>query len=730
MSTPLRSFGRYEVAQQLGAGAFGAVYRAWDEKLGRHVALKLLHADFHDDPSIRARFEREAKIMATLQHPHIVPIHDFGEQDGTLFIVMALFAGGTLQRQMQARSEAGQPFTSEETLAILEPVCSALDRAHSLGVVHRDLKPGNILFDESGKLAITDFGIARIFAGANTRATLTASGQEIGTPLYMAPEQWKGAKEQIDGRTDLYALGCLAYHLLTGAAPFAGDSAYSLMHAHMFGTPPKPSDSRKDLPAPWDQGVARLLAKDPADRFESAAAFLKWLRDALGGKVAPLPGPRTLAPAKGPAATAELPEFATANTLITGRRQSKLPWLVAGAALIVCAGLAAGVYLRRPGPNAGSPGLDGPGGPGGEPRRENRPPPTFVGKDPAQATLATPHVASLGLRFVPVQVEGGRPLLFSRSETRVRDFRAFVNSPEARMPGGREERYRYESPMTGERPLSLTARGWVDEGATWEKPGFPQTEDHPVTCVSFHDAMCFAEWLTIKEYEAGQLPRGWRYRVPFASEWSTAAATMGGDNQRNYAGMEARDANWPPNLAILSGWSDSFPRTAPASNSEILSGLRGNVWEWTLPQDPAVDRNGGETRGGGWSTNRPEETELAYSRPEPRSLRRSDLGFRLVLVQEGPGKPQPPAPFRQLLQQRRAEANSSGGNFAPGQQVVPQGRGAPAFQVVPTAVPPEAGQPREGGGPPGGREGPGREGREGGPPPPGQRPPPPRGPPR
>lgn len=673
----LRSFGRYEVAQQLGAGAFGAVYRAWDEKLGRHVALKLLHNDFNDDPSIRARFEREAKIMATLQHPHIIPIHDFGEQDGTLFIVMALFAGGTLQRQMADRAAAGKPFTSAETLSILEPICSALDRAHSLGVVHRDLKPGNILFDEAGKLAITDFGIARIFGGSSTRATLTASGQEIGTPLYMAPEQWKGAKEQIDGRTDLYALGCLAYQLLTGSAPFAGDSAYTLMHAHMFDAAPKPSDSRKDLPKPWDQGVAKLLAKNPGDRFETASAFLHWLREALDGRMVPLPGPKTLAPQTPHVATEELPAFALAQTLVPRKRRGPL---VAAAAVIVGASLALGLYLRQPAQvgGAGPGGAGGPGPGGGRPERpsENAPPPVFKGRDPALATLAAPLVNTLGLRFVPVQVEGGRPMLFSRSETRVSDFRTFVNAPDARMLG-RDERYRYDVPVMGERPRSLTAQGWVDDGASWDKPGFAQGEDHPVTCVSFHDAMAFGDWLTQKEYAAGQLPRGWRYRVPFASEWATAASALAGERTPNYAGDEARDANWPAGMALLSGWHDNFPRTAPASDAAVLSGLRGNVWEWTLPQDPGANREGAELRGGAWSTNRPEETNASFARPEPRSLRRSDTGFRLVLVQEPAGRPQPPPPPRNVTTHGQTTGRQPAATYVPGAQVVPFGREAP-----------------------------------------------------
>ncbi|MBS0657044.1 MAG: protein kinase [Verrucomicrobia bacterium] len=726
MST--RTFGRYEVAQQLGAGAFGAVYRAWDAKLGRPVALKLLHTDFNEDPSIRARFEREAKIMASLQHPHIIPIHDFGEQDGTLFIVMALFGGGTLQRQMAERAAEGRAFSSDETFAILEPICSALDRAHSLGVVHRDLKPGNILFDESGKLAITDFGIARIFGGANTRATLTASGQEIGTPLYMAPEQWKGAKEQIDGRTDLYALGCLAYQLLTGRAPFAGDSAYTLMHAHMFDAAPKPSDSHRNLPRPWDQGVARLLAKNPGDRFDTAGAFLHWLREALGGRIAPLPEPRTNVPLVPNVPTSQLPAFATGDTLVP--RRSKAP-LFAAAAIIVFLGLGAGLYLRRstaPGPGERSVNPPNPAearpasnqtaprppaGPepreAGGPReaagaRDGRPAAPFKGRDPATATVAAPFVNSLGLRFVPVGNEGGRPLLVCRIETRVSDFRAFVTSPTARMIG-RDERYRYEAPQMGEPPRILTAQGWVTADATWERPGFAQTDEHPVTCVSFHDAMAFAEWLGNREVEAGQLPSGWRYRVPFASEWQQAASAAAGERTPNYAGSEARDANWPASLPLLSGWQDAFPRTAPPAEAVLFSGLRGNVWEWVLPQDPGQERNNAEIRGGAWSTSRPEETNVTFGKTEPRSTRRSDLGFRLVLVQEPAGRPIPP-PRGQAGPPAAGQGQSQGPfrppavaapTYVPGAQVVPFGREAPT--PAPTEPPPPQAQPGEPNGP-------------------------------
>src|SRR5712692_6058381 len=210
----LTHIGRYTIQGELGRGGMASVYRAYDPSFKREVAIKILPREFLHEPTFRARFEREAQTIAALEHPAIVPVYDYGEEDGQPYIVMRLMAGGSLDE----RIERG-PLSLQETLEILRTLAPALDRAHAMGIVHRDLKPANILFDADGNPHISDFGIAKL-TQANTQ--LSGTGM-MGTPAYMSPEQARGDK-QIDGRADLYALGAMLYHMLSGKRPFESDT--------------------------------------------------------------------------------------------------------------------------------------------------------------------------------------------------------------------------------------------------------------------------------------------------------------------------------------------------------------------------------------------------------------------------------------------------------------------------------------------------------------------------
>ncbi|HUM72123.1 MAG TPA: serine/threonine-protein kinase, partial [Chloroflexota bacterium] len=206
---------RYEIKRELGRGGMASVYEAYDPQFQRPVAVKLLPREFLHDPEFRARFTREARTIAALEHPAIVPVYDFGEEDGQPFLVMRLMTGGSLTDRL-----ANGPLPIDEAAEILKRIGSALDRAHSQGIIHRDLKPGNILFDHYGDAFLADFGIARIAAAGSQ---LTASGSLVGTPTYMSPEQVYGNKE-LDGRSDIYALGVILYQMLTGEIPFDADT--------------------------------------------------------------------------------------------------------------------------------------------------------------------------------------------------------------------------------------------------------------------------------------------------------------------------------------------------------------------------------------------------------------------------------------------------------------------------------------------------------------------------
>lgn len=260
--------GEYELLEQIGTGAVGTVYRAFQIRLERDVAVKVMPNSPSDEDDHVRRFHREAKTIAKLQHPHIIPIYDFGNETGMSYIVMPLLAGGSLQHWVSDRRRTLP--TLEQTGDLLLKVASALDCAHQSGVIHRDIKPSNILFDHSGHPYLVDFGIAKV-AFATTK--LTDTGTTLGTPTYMAPEQW--AADEASPQTDQYGVGIIAYLLTTGQLPFRGKGLMELMNMHMKQTPPDPCDILSGLPADLGDVLNVALAKHPDDRFPSVTAFAK-----------------------------------------------------------------------------------------------------------------------------------------------------------------------------------------------------------------------------------------------------------------------------------------------------------------------------------------------------------------------------------------------------------------------------------------------------------------------
>ena len=259
-------FGPYELDQLLGRGGMGEVYRAVDTRKGRAVALKRLRPSLTDDPTFQERFRREAEMTARLTSPHVIPIHDYGVIDDSLFIDMRL-AEGTDFASLLARRGA---LPWERAVEIVAQVGDALDAAHEHGLVHRDVKPSNVMITEHrGRdfVYLVDFGIVRAL-GATAQSSLTATGAALGTLAYMAPELFTGAGP--DHRVDIYALGCLLYEALTGRPPFAHDGP-ALMYDHLHTPPPAPSESRPGLPYHLDVVVARAMAKDPGQRFRAAS---------------------------------------------------------------------------------------------------------------------------------------------------------------------------------------------------------------------------------------------------------------------------------------------------------------------------------------------------------------------------------------------------------------------------------------------------------------------------
>ncbi len=268
-------FAGCRIQEVAGRGGMGIVYRATQLPLGRAVALKLVSPERAADPAFRARFERESRLAAAIDHPNVIPIYAAGEENDRLFIVMRWVRGHDLQALI-ARTGGLEP---ARTAAIVAQVGAGLDAAHRAGLVHRDVKPANVLIageEGSGHVYLSDFGLTREVT-ADTR--ITESGEWLGTVNFMAPEQFEGAR--VDSRTDVYGLGCLLYAALTGQAPYAGRTVAATMLAHLDEAPPKPS-AVEGVPAAFDAVVARAMAKRPDDRYASADELVEATQAAAG----------------------------------------------------------------------------------------------------------------------------------------------------------------------------------------------------------------------------------------------------------------------------------------------------------------------------------------------------------------------------------------------------------------------------------------------------------------
>ncbi|MGD9622008.1 MAG: serine/threonine-protein kinase PknD [Mycolicibacterium sp.] len=265
------SFGHYQLGKLLGRGGFGEVYKARDSMMGREVALKLIASPYSQDPAFRARLYREARTAGRLHEPHVVPIHNCGEIDGQLYIDMRLIKGTDLQTVLARNG----PLPAARAVAIVHQIACALDAAHAVEVVHRDVKPANILLTDDDFAYLVDFGLAN----AATDAKLTGTGATIGTLAYMAPERLRDAK--VSSRADTYALACVLYECLTGSPPYATVDLPALITAHLTAPIPRPSQQRSDIPAGFDDVIARGMAKRPEDRYTSTIELAGAAYDAL-----------------------------------------------------------------------------------------------------------------------------------------------------------------------------------------------------------------------------------------------------------------------------------------------------------------------------------------------------------------------------------------------------------------------------------------------------------------
>jgi serine/threonine protein kinase len=267
--------GAYEIVGHLGQGGMATVYKAYHERLDRFVAIKLMHASFLQDEDFRARFQREARIVAKLEHSTIVPIYDYSEHENVPYLVMKFIEGMTLKRRAIKTG-----LTLEQTHMFLTRVAEGLDYAHKRGILHRDMKPSNILIDSDDQPYIADFGLARIM---DVASSTISSDMMLGTPYYISPEQAQGSKN-LSHHTDLYSMGVILYELVTGELPFQADTPYAIIHGHIYSQPRLPGEVNPQLPEAVNAILMRALAKRPEDRYNSASEMMQAFGAVLAGK--------------------------------------------------------------------------------------------------------------------------------------------------------------------------------------------------------------------------------------------------------------------------------------------------------------------------------------------------------------------------------------------------------------------------------------------------------------
>jgi hypothetical protein len=352
--------GPYRIITQLGQGGMATVFKAYHPALDRYVAIKVLHPAFMEDPGFLARFQREAKVVASLDHPNIVPIYDFAEHRGSPYLVMKFIEGETLKARMMSG-----PLSKAEGLRIIERVGAGLAYAHNKGILHRDIKPSNVLLAPDGGVYLADFGLARI---AEAGESTLSSDTMLGTPQYISPEQARGEKN-LDAGTDIYSFGVVLYELVVGRVPFSADTPFSIIHDHIYKPLPRPRAINPTVPESVERVLFKALAKSRKDRYAKVEDLVAAFRDAVGGApastmpdlgvagastrvagqaqesrtppVAPSPAPDIL-----PTLAEPSPADSGAAVLAPVRRRPWL-WVVAGLA-ITCICLSSFLLLTRP----------------------------------------------------------------------------------------------------------------------------------------------------------------------------------------------------------------------------------------------------------------------------------------------------------------------------------------------------------------------------------------------
>jgi len=351
--------GPYRIIKQLGQGGMASVFKAYHPALDRFVAIKVLHPAFKEDPNFLSRFQREARVVARLEHPHIVPIYDFAEHEGQPYLVMKYIEGVTLKARL-----AEKPLSKNEAIEIIDAIGSALSYAHEQGVLHRDIKPSNILLSPDGGIYLADFGLARI---AEAGASTLSKDVMLGTPQYISPEQAKGLGN-LDEGTDVYSLGVVLYEIVVGRVPFSADTPFSIIHDHIYTELPPPSQVNPHVPPRVEAVLMKALEKERAGRYADVASLVAAFRTAVlgleGAQAEPISTTKKLdmAPTQVAEPANPIPQANAGDAVVSGGVENKLksarkrwPWVVAGIGITLVCLLAFLIRASRADQANGSP---------------------------------------------------------------------------------------------------------------------------------------------------------------------------------------------------------------------------------------------------------------------------------------------------------------------------------------------------------------------------------------
>ncbi len=580
-----QSIGRYHILEQLGQGGMATVYKAYDTRLEREVALKLIRTDLFGNAvleRILKRFEREAKSMAKLDHPGIVKVYDYGEHKGSPYLVMQYLPSGTLKEML------GKPVDCREAAQLLLPVARALAYAHAHGVLHRDVKPSNILINERGEAVLTDFGIAKLLEGEEGH-TLTGTGVGVGTPEYMAPEQ--GLGKEVDGRADVYGLGVVLYEMVTGRKPYEAETPLAVLLKQVNDPLPRPKQYIPDLPDEVERVIFKALAKKPEDRYETMAAFAAAL-EGLGHvqqgsapvsqlsaqKIDHIPPPLGNLPRQVHAQPAE-PETVDMQafqidekyTIRKGKQSRKLwpVFLSVGALFLIAA-----VIINKL--NTGVPAI--PVNSTKSSTAEER----IVTDAPVELTptktpvKVTPTALPLEVAVTPTSESSNGSTL-----VREKDGMTMVYVPAGEFKMGSNNGWDDEQPVhtpyldefwidQTEVTNAMYARCVADGACDWHYDTFsstrssyfgnPKFDNYPVINVSWYDANAYCQWV------GGQLPT--------EAQWEKAS---GGVEDYPWGDFISRDrANYN---RIIGDTTEVGTYPFGASPYGVLD-MAGNVWEW------------------------------------------------------------------------------------------------------------------------------------------------------